>query len=317
MSTSQLFAMMTGQVWQVTILCVVARWLSKTVLRNQPALAYQLWILVMLKSVTPPLWASHCGVFSWLFHELTAACVAGLEIGLRTPVTLEHLALVAGAVWMAGMLASLVSVGVKWMRIKEQLRSNAIDTPASIHDLTTKLASHLGIRRTIEIVMTSKPIGPAVVGTWRPLIVLPEAILSGRSAADIEPILSHELMHVKRGDTAVALLETFVRAIWWFHPAVLQAADAMSQVGELCCDKDVLDKLQYAPRRYANSLIHVIESKSQLLPLVGQPGIRQQQVTRDRLKRIMTMDTARPRWQLHLGLLLLGILVILPGRSLA
>lgn len=316
MAANQLLELMVGQLWQVTILCVIAGWLSKTILRNQPVLAYQLWIIVMFKSVTPPLWASHCGVFSWLFQGLTTASAAAVKFGFGSSLTQEQVVFGLVAVWGAGAVLSLVSVGVKWIRIKHRIESSAIEPPSEVQNRITKLASRLGIRRKVRFVLTSEPIGPAVVGVRKPLIVLPEAVLGGKFANEIEPILAHELLHVKRGDTLVALLETLVRAVWWFHPSVHQAADAMSQSGELCCDQDVLDELSYNPRQYADSLIHVIEARSQLQPLLGQPGVRQEQVTRTRLRRIMTWDYVRPSWPLRLGLLLLSILIVLPGRSL-
>lgn len=54
------------QVWQLTVLAVVvsvaAAWLG----RRRPHLAHLLWLLVVVKSLTPPLWSSPGGVFCWL-----------------------------------------------------------------------------------------------------------------------------------------------------------------------------------------------------------------------------------------------------------
>ena len=55
--SDQLLELLVGQVWQVTILAVVVGWLTKTVLRNFPEWSYQLWLVVMVKCVTPPIWS--------------------------------------------------------------------------------------------------------------------------------------------------------------------------------------------------------------------------------------------------------------------
>jgi beta-lactamase regulating signal transducer with metallopeptidase domain len=217
---------------------------------------------------------------------------------------------------MLGCLLSLCRTFVTWRRIQQKIASSTQPAPPQLIDQIEQLATKLGIRKTIRVAITAEPIGPAVIGIWKPLMILPLNVVSTKSAQELEPILAHELLHVRRGDTWVAVLETLVRACWWFHPSVQRAAEATSQAGELCCDQDVLRELLYAPRRYAESLLDVCEATCQLQPLVGSPGIRAEQVTRDRLKRIMTSRGSRPRQLLNMGLLILGLLIVLPGSSI-
>jgi beta-lactamase regulating signal transducer with metallopeptidase domain len=53
------------QFLQVTALIAVVGLLVSLVCRRRPHLAYVLWILVLLKCLTPPLWSSPAGIFSW------------------------------------------------------------------------------------------------------------------------------------------------------------------------------------------------------------------------------------------------------------
>ena len=53
------------QFLQVTALIAVVGLLAGLVCRRRPHLAYVLWILVLLKCLTPPLWSSPAGIFSW------------------------------------------------------------------------------------------------------------------------------------------------------------------------------------------------------------------------------------------------------------
>lgn len=312
---SELIELLVGQIWQVTILAVVVGWLTKTVLRNHPEWSYQLWVVVMIKCVTPPIWSSHCGVFSWLFQRLSTVTWLGLQAVFGNGINTTHIAMTLIAVWFGGAILSLLVTMRRWQLIQQRVARSEFLVPGHLQQLTKRLARELGIRRRVRLVVSSDPIGPAVVGVWKPILILPEALLREQSEESIEPILAHELLHVHRGDTWVAILETVVRAVWWFHPQIQRAADSMSQAGELCCDQDVLSNLSFSPRRYADSLLQVLEVRCRLQPLIGQPGVRQAQVTRSRLKRIMTWNQKKSPIALRMLSLLLILLLILPGRS--
>ncbi len=53
------------QLWQVTALALLVGAVARFGCRRRPHLAYVLWMLVALKCLTPPLWSSSLGFFSW------------------------------------------------------------------------------------------------------------------------------------------------------------------------------------------------------------------------------------------------------------
>ncbi len=313
--SNQILELLVGQLWQITILAVVVNWVNKTVFRNSPEWSYMLSLVVMIKSVTPPIWSSHCGVFSWLFQRLSSATVSSGQ-SVFDGLILQSIVWLAVFVWAAGLFISLSSTLLKWHWIQKRVTESDAGPSESLQSVVTKLACDLGIRRHVRLVISGEPVGPAVIGVWQPMLIIPEALVSQHSTADIEPIIAHELLHIHRGDTAVALLETVARSVWWFHPQIQRVADAMSQAGELCCDEDVLATWSYPPRRYADSLLQVLEVRCRLQPLIGQPGVRQEQVTRLRLQRIMTWSRRRPSAVTRVLMLTLCLLIVLPGRSI-
>jgi len=68
-----------AQVWQVTLLIVVVAALNRWVTRRRPHLSHLLWLVVLLKCVTPPLWASSGGVFCWLQPEVQIETTVATE----------------------------------------------------------------------------------------------------------------------------------------------------------------------------------------------------------------------------------------------
>ena len=54
------------QIAQITTLVVIVWVATRTIARNHAHLSYVLWLVVVLKCVTPPIWSSPIGLFSWL-----------------------------------------------------------------------------------------------------------------------------------------------------------------------------------------------------------------------------------------------------------
>src|SRR6185312_5427567 len=52
------------QFWQVTLVALGVGLVSRLFCRRRPHMAYVLWMLVLLKSLTPPIWTSPTGIFS-------------------------------------------------------------------------------------------------------------------------------------------------------------------------------------------------------------------------------------------------------------
>jgi len=86
------------QFLQVTVLIAAVGLLAGLVCRRRPHLAYVLWILVLLKCLTPPLWSSPAGIFSWAQASF-ARSVLAIQASATMPTpgprqaaeaTLEH-----------------------------------------------------------------------------------------------------------------------------------------------------------------------------------------------------------------------------------
>jgi len=179
------------------------------------------------------------------------------------------------------------------------------------------LSAQIGLRRRVRVLVTSSNVGPAVIGIFRPLIILPEAITRSASAESLHPVLMHELIHIRRGDLWLGFLQATARLIWWFHPLVHWTVRQASRSAEACCDQESLAALNCSPREYAQCLLTILEQKKQLTPIPSFPGVRAVDITSIRLEQIMKtrQGSLRNRKRWSYGVLLLSALVILPGAA--
>ena len=105
----------------------------------------------------------------------------------------------------------------------------------------------------------------------------------------LDPILAHELIHIRRGDLCFGMLQVIVQSLWWFHPAVWMSNRWLSREAERCCDEQVIAELGCSPAQYARSLLAVIESKHALQPIPVFPGMKPVEITTQRMERIMSL----------------------------
>ena len=205
----------------------------------------------------------------------------------------------------------------KWLAFSRILKRSAVPPDAAIDRLSAQIAERLGMRRKVPLRVTTESIGPAVFGLFRPVIVLPQAVVAGKTLPQIEPIIAHELVHVRRGDTLWGYLQIAAEILWWFHPLVWWANRQTCRERERCCDEEVVASLQCKPAVYAHCLLDVLESERNWRPILAIPGFKSVQITAKRLEDIMTraknFHRKTPRW--CWVFLAVAAVFVLPGRA--
>ena len=116
-----------------------------------------------------------------------------------------------------------------------------------------RLQASLRITRCVALGVCEAVSSPLVIGVFRPLIVLPPALLTGLAPDQIEMILLHELAHVRRWDNLVNLMQRVLEAALYFHPAVWWVSRWVRLEREHCCDAVVLER-DYTRQSYAETL---------------------------------------------------------------
>ena len=64
--TNQIVSVAFTQAVQIGVVIALIAIVTGTVCRHRPRLAYALWLLALVKCITPPLLSSPTSVFSWI-----------------------------------------------------------------------------------------------------------------------------------------------------------------------------------------------------------------------------------------------------------
>lgn len=119
--------------------------------------------------------------------------------------------------------------------------------------------------------LSDRVMSPAVYGIVKPRIVLPPSFRD----RDIELIILHETMHIRRADNLWRMLAFLIAAAHWFNPLCWVFLKLFLEDLELSCDERVLVKLGAARAgEYALALLESKQSAAFFASAFGGAKIR-------------------------------------------
>lgn len=212
--------------------------------------------------------------------------------------------------WSAGVgLMSLrLCLGLAWVG---RLRRQAVAAPAIWQARLDVLALRMGLHRSrqVPLKLHAGLSSPVTVGFWRPVILLPAALLSGMPVALLEALLAHELAHVRRWDYLVNLLQSVAEALLFFHPVVWWLSARMraerEQVADALAAQALQDPQQLATALHALSLQTVAPQHSGLLMSARGGALL------TRIERLMAPSPDTAGWKLAVPAMLLACATLL------
>ena len=160
--------------------------------------------------------------------------------------------------YVNGLFAMLVRlvIGV-WGGERLRSAGHPVKDPTLL-DLMAHHARRLGLQVVPMLRTCERVAAPVVVGLFRPVVLVPSAMLSGLAPDQLSVVLTHELAHLRRHDHVLLLGQRIAEAVLFFHPAAWYLSQQIDQTREEACDDLVLahggDALEYA-----GSLLRVAE----------------------------------------------------------
>src|SRR5471030_2273762 len=200
-----------------------------------PGVAYAAWLAVPLCALAALLPAAPSGSVLALHAAPTVPPLAAAMRGLaQAPSSAQASGLILLA-WLAG---ALYCAARQARQQRAYLRSLG------------KLTRRGGITYA-----ASPHTGPALVGLWRPFIVVPVDFDRHYTLQERKLILAHERAHARSRDPLANATAAALRCLSWFNPLVHIAERLMRADQELACDAEVVRRHPNARRSYANAML--------------------------------------------------------------
>jgi beta-lactamase regulating signal transducer with metallopeptidase domain len=216
--------------------------------------------------------------------------------------------------WLMGVFVlSLRSLGGWWLI--RRLRASAHHAiPEAIGETFQRIASALGLQRSVELAVSGSVSGPITIGFLRATVLLPLCALTSLGPDELEVVLAHELAHVRRADFLWNLVQTFAETVFFFHPAVWWIGSCLRSERELCCD-DLALEICPNPVTYARALFHLEEQRARQPRLaMALDGNSPRSTLRMRIMRILGEPVAHaghsPSRAFSISVAVAGLLIL-------
>jgi beta-lactamase regulating signal transducer with metallopeptidase domain len=321
-------------------------------LRRRPAVRHALWVVVLVKMLTPPVvawpWsvpilretpdqAGFAGASAGELESVQAGpdslAPGALDFIPIDSATLAHplvaepswTASVWGSAWVPPALFAVWLAGgaiagaLQLRRIRRHwpLVRRGTAAPESLAAEVRQLGARLGVRPVPALVVRGIA-SPCVwcLGWLR--LLWPERLAGAAHVAAYRGVIAHELAHVKRRDHWVAWLELAAGVVAWWNPVFWYVRRQLREAAEMACDAAALGVLaDDARREYAEAFLElsILTEAAAPAPVLGVgAGPRR---SFERRFTMMLSDRVSPgmsrRWLVAVGLL---AAVALPAWSL-
>lgn len=118
----------------------------------------------------------------------------------------------------------------------------------------------LGVKSNVRLAYSSIIRSPVLVGLWKPTIYLPI-----ENTVNVDMVIRHELIHLKRKDLWVKAYTLGASALHWFNPLVHILRKDIHIWSELSCDEEVVKEMSYPERkRYGETILSVMAGSRNL-----------------------------------------------------
>jgi bla regulator protein BlaR1 len=246
-------AALINHLWQSTLFCAAVYLITLLMRANGAALRHWLWLIASLKFLVPFSALYWLGAMAGLpFPVGTQPTLFTQALEITTPVvspttsliTLtqtpdSHWGLTLAVIWAVGAAIMASRWFLAW-RAADSIVRAARPVPGS----------------PLDARVTDAAIEPAVARVFRPVVLLPSALLGRLSPEQLGAVLAHEREHIARRDNLTAHLHRFVLTLFWFHPVVWWIGRQMMEERENACDEAVLEHGHDA-QQYAEGILAV------------------------------------------------------------
>ena len=235
-------------------------------------------------------------------------------VGRHTPLLL--------VIWALGVTFSL------WRCLQHRIAASAWKQGETIQDpavlqILCSLRDKLKIRRPTRLIASLHALGPCVVGTVSPAILIPAALVSGMTPNQWRAVLAHELAHIRRWDDVVNFCQQILESLLFFNPAVWWVSYQVRVEREACCDAWGAG-LAPDPLGYAQVMLEIAEqlTATHRSPALAFADERAGSLL-DRVRRVVAPERAgngRLTWVAGLAVVIImlgGIALLQKGSDLA
>lgn len=178
------------------------------------------------------------------------------------------------------------------------------------------LREKLKITRPVGLLRSTLVETPIVVGLFKPLILIPAGVFLQIHPRELETVIAHELVHIRRSDCLVNFAQSAAEVLFFYHPCVWWVSGVIRREREFAADAAVIESYGASPLVYASALANLEEirltANQDLPPLAtaANGGNLMQRIAKILQKNTETRGSANSLWSAGMAFLLISAVVL-------
>lgn len=165
------------------------------------------------------------------------------------------------AVYFFVVVSKTIRLAVQWKEFKFNVRSAWIKPPIDMKLFCIVKANEFGIHRKVSLWYSNAINTPLTFGFFKPIILLPFALVNNLSVTETESLIIHELSHIKSNDYFLNWLLIISETVFFFNPFIIITINRIRLEREKNCDARVL-QFNYTALTYAETLLKAARFKT-------------------------------------------------------
>ena len=158
----------------------------------------------------------------------------------------------------------LIKAIYNWYIFKQHYKTGLQKPSVELKVFTQLKAHQFGIKRKVKLWLSSSIHTPVTFGFFKPIILLPVALLNNINTKQAETLILHELTHISTNDYLLNWFLIVGETIFFFNPFVIDLCKKIRLEREKNCDVNVLS-FEYSPTLYAETLLQAERMKQTVL----------------------------------------------------
>lgn len=151
----------------------------------------------------------------------------------------------------------------QWGHFKKGYKKSLLKASLDLRLFTQSKALEFGIGRKVSLWCSHYISTPMTFGFWKPVILLPMALVNQLSLQQTEALIIHELTHIRHKDYLLNWGLIIAETLFFFNPFVRFIAKQIKMEREKNCDVQVLH-FKYGNILYAEALLTISQMQHQL-----------------------------------------------------
>ncbi len=154
-----------------------------------------------------------------------------------TPPTDLLLSLSFAGVGVAGLVGAVILNSLRLVMLTRHLRGRTWSAPAWLQAQVAEQANELGLRQPPQVLVAAdaRPWALAA-GFFPPYLIVSSGLVGLLDNEELDAVLCHELMHLRRGDLWWTALAGVLHDLTWFLPTTRRLYRLLRAELELACD---------------------------------------------------------------------------------